>query len=60
VKEGARYRGLVIYRRGGEDEQIAAAHELASFWLYAGALVDAQTERLPLGKPSARIQTSGF
>jgi cytochrome P450 len=44
VKEGAHYRGVVIFGRASEDEQIGAAHELASFWQYAGALVDERTE----------------
>jgi cytochrome P450 len=45
VKEGAHYRGVVIFGRASEDEQIGAARELASFWQYAGALIDARTER---------------
>jgi cytochrome P450 len=44
VKEGAHYRGVVIFGRASEDEQIGAAHELASFWQYAGALVDERSE----------------
>jgi cytochrome P450 len=44
VKEGARHRGLVLFGRANEDEQVGAARELASFWQYAGALVDARTE----------------
>jgi len=45
VKEGARYRGVVICGRASEDEQIGAARELASFWRYAWALVDARTKK---------------
>jgi len=44
VKRGARHRGTVIYGRASEDEQIEAALELASFWRYAAALVEARTE----------------
>ena len=44
VKEGARYRGLVIFGQASEEEQIGAARELASFWQYAGGLVNARTE----------------
>jgi hypothetical protein len=44
VKEGARYRGVVIYGRATEDEQIGAARELASFWQYAGTLIDQRAE----------------
>ncbi len=44
VKEGSRYRGLVIYGRASEDEQIGAARELASFWQYAWGLVNSRTE----------------
>jgi cytochrome P450 len=44
VKEGARYRGVVLFGRPSEDEQIGAARELASFWQYAWALVDARTK----------------
>ncbi len=44
VKRGARHRGTVIYGRASEDEQIEAARELASFWRYAAALVEARTE----------------
>lgn len=44
VKEGARYRGMVIYGQASEDEQIGAARELASFWQYAWELVDARTK----------------
>ena len=44
VKEGAHYRGVVIFGRASEDEQIGAARELASFWQYAAALVDERTE----------------
>jgi cytochrome P450 len=47
VKEGARYRGVVIYGRASEDEQAGAARELGSFWQYAAAMVE------------ARIKTSG-
>ena len=43
VKRGARHRGTVIYGRASEDEQIEAARELASFWRYAAALVEART-----------------
>jgi cytochrome P450 len=43
VKEGARYRGVVIYGQASEEEQIGAAREFASFWQYAAALVDART-----------------
>ena len=44
VKRGARHRGTVIYGRASEDEQVEAASELASFWRYAAALVEARTE----------------
>jgi cytochrome P450 len=44
VKRGARHRGTVIYGRPSEDEQVEAASELASFWRYAAALVEARTE----------------
>jgi cytochrome P450 len=44
VKEGARYRGTVIYGLPSDAEQIDAAHQLASFWQYAASLVDARTE----------------
>jgi len=44
VKEGARFRGVVIYGRAGENEQVGAARELASFWQYAAALVEARTK----------------
>jgi cytochrome P450 len=44
VKRGARHRGTVIYGRAGEDEQIEAARELASFWRYAAALVESRSE----------------
>ena len=44
VKRGARHRGTVIYGRASEEEQIEAACELASFWRYAAALVEARTE----------------
>ena len=33
----------MIYGRASEDEQIEAARELASFWRYAAALVEART-----------------
>ena len=45
VKEGARYRGVVIFGQANEDEQIGAARELASFWQYAGTLIDKRIER---------------
>ena len=45
VKQGALYRGLLLYGRATEDEQVGAAHELASFWRYAAGLVDARTEK---------------
>jgi cytochrome P450 len=45
VKEGARYRGVVIFGQANEEEQIGAARELASFWQYAGTLIDERTER---------------
>jgi len=44
VKEGARYRGVVIYGRASEEEQIGAARQLASFWQYAGTLIDERTK----------------
>ena len=44
VKRGARHRGTVIYGRASEDQQAEAASELASFWRYAAALVEARTE----------------
>jgi cytochrome P450 len=44
VKRGALHRGTVIFGRAKEDEQIEAARELASFWRYAAALVEARTE----------------
>jgi cytochrome P450 len=44
VKEGARYRGVVIFGRASEDEQAHAARELASFWQYAAAMVEARTK----------------
>jgi cytochrome P450 len=44
VKEGSRYRGVVIYGRASEEEQAHAARELASFWQYALALVEARTK----------------
>jgi cytochrome P450 len=43
VKRGARHRGTVIYGRASAEEQIEAARELASFWRYAAALVEART-----------------
>ena len=42
VKEGAYNRGLVLFGRSGEDEQVPAARELASFYRYAAELVDAR------------------
>jgi cytochrome P450 len=45
VKEGARYRGVVLFGRANEEEQIGAARELASFWQYASTLIDRRTER---------------
>jgi cytochrome P450 len=44
VKEGARNRGLLLFGRASEAEQVSAARELASFWRYASALVEARTE----------------
>jgi len=44
VKEGARNRGIVIFGRASEDEQVGAARELASFWQYAAAMVEARTK----------------
>jgi cytochrome P450 len=44
VKEGALYRDVVLYGRASEEEQIKAARELASFWQYAGGLVDARSK----------------
>jgi cytochrome P450 len=44
VKRGALHRGTVIFGRAKEDEQIEAARELASFWRYTAALVEARTE----------------
>ena len=44
VKEGARYRGVVIFGRANEEEQAHAARELASFWQYAAAMVEARTK----------------
>ncbi len=44
VKEGALYRDVVLYGQATEDEQIKAARELASFWQYAGSLVDARSK----------------
>jgi cytochrome P450 len=44
VKRGARNRGLVIFGRPGEDEQVEAARELASFWRYAAGLVEARSQ----------------
>jgi cytochrome P450 len=44
VKEGARYRGAVIYGQPCDAEQIDAAHQLASFWQYAANLVEARTQ----------------
>jgi cytochrome P450 len=44
VKRGARHRGTVIYGLASEDQQAEAASELASFWRYAAALVEARTE----------------
>lgn len=42
VKEGARNRGLLLFGRAGEDEQVRAARELAAFWRYAWTLVEAR------------------
>jgi cytochrome P450 len=42
VKEGARNRGLLLFGRAPEADQIAAARELAEFWRYASALVEAR------------------
>jgi cytochrome P450 len=42
VKEGARYRGTVIYGRPTEEEQTHAARELSAFWQYAASLVEAR------------------
>jgi cytochrome P450 len=44
VKQGARYRGTVIYGRASDDEQIEASRELGSFWRYAATLVAARAE----------------
>jgi cytochrome P450 len=44
VKEGSRYRGVVIYGRASEEQQARAARQLASFWQYAGGLVEARTK----------------
>jgi cytochrome P450 len=44
VKEGSAYRDVVLYGQASEEEQIKAARELASFWRYAGGLVDARTK----------------
>jgi len=44
VKEGARYRGIVIFGKANENEQVGAARELASFWQYAAAMVEARTK----------------
>ena len=44
VKRGARHRGTVIYGRASRDAQIDAAGELASFWRYAAAVLEARTE----------------
>jgi cytochrome P450 len=44
VKEGSRYRGVVIYGRASEEEQAHAARELASFWQYAASLVEARAK----------------
>lgn len=43
VKDGSHYRGIVIYGQASEDQQVAAARELASFWQYAAAMVGACT-----------------
>src|SRR5581483_5700062 len=43
VKQGALYRDVVLYGQATEDEQVKAARELASFWQYAGSLVDARS-----------------
>jgi cytochrome P450 len=44
VKEGARNRGLLLFGRASEAEQVSAATELAAFWRYASALVEARTQ----------------
>jgi len=44
VKEGARNRGLLLFGRATEAEQVSAATELAAFWRYASALVEARTQ----------------
>jgi len=56
VKEGAHYRGVVIYGRASEDEQVAAARELASFWQYAAAMVEARTKNPSDDFVSALVQ----
>jgi cytochrome P450 len=56
VKRGARHRGTVIYGRASDDEQIEAAWELASFWRYAAALVEARTENPGNDFVSALVQ----
>ncbi|HEY1657390.1 MAG TPA: cytochrome P450 [Candidatus Sulfotelmatobacter sp.] len=44
VKEGARNRGLLLFGRATEAEQVSAAQELAAFWRYASALVEARAQ----------------
>jgi cytochrome P450 len=51
VKEGSRYRGVVIYGRASEDEQAHAARELASFWQYAATVGRSEDK-----KPGRRLR----
>jgi cytochrome P450 len=44
VKEGARNRGLLLFGRATEAEQVNAATEVAAFWRYASALVEARAQ----------------
>ena len=44
VKQGVRNRGLLLFGRATEAEQVNAATELAAFWRYASALVEARAE----------------
>ncbi len=57
VKQGALYRDVVLYGQATEDEQVKAARELASFWQYAGSLVDARSKSPGDDFISALVQT---
>jgi cytochrome P450 len=56
VKEGAYNRGIVIFGRASEDEQVAAARELASFWQYAATILEARTKNPSDDFVSALVQ----